>query len=56
MAGIGHPQALIDAFVPTAEGAKSPKMEFFDAVACLRPGLAEHNCVLDQGGQIHVHW
>jgi hypothetical protein len=40
VAGIGNPWALIGAFVPMAEGVNSPKMEFFNAVAHLKPGLA----------------
>jgi hypothetical protein len=38
-----------------AEGANSPKIEFFDAVAHLKPDLAELSYVLDQGGQTGVH-
>jgi hypothetical protein len=38
-----------------AEGANSPKMEFFDTVACLKPGLAVLGYALDQGGQMCIH-
>jgi hypothetical protein len=55
-AGIGHPRALIGAFVPTTEGANSPKMEFFDTVAHLKPDLTELSYALDKGGQMRVHW
>jgi hypothetical protein len=53
--GIGHPRGLIGAFVPVAEGVNSLKMEFFDAVARLKPGSAEFSYALDQSGQTHVH-
>jgi hypothetical protein len=56
MAGIDHPRALIGAFVPTVEGANSPKMEFFDAVAQFKLGHTELSYTPDQGGQASVHW
>jgi hypothetical protein len=49
-AGVGHRQALIGAFVPTAKGLNSPKMEFFDAVARLKTKAAKHTFI---GGSIH---
>jgi hypothetical protein len=55
MVGIGHPRALVGAFIPTAEGADSPKMEFFNIVARLKLGLVELSYTLDQGGQTRVH-
>jgi hypothetical protein len=54
-AGIGHPWALVGAFVPTVEGVNLPKMEFFDAVARFKPGPMELRYALDQGGQTRVH-
>jgi hypothetical protein len=54
-AGVGHRQALIGAFVPTSKGLNSPKMEFFDAVARLKPGPVELSYALDQGGQTYIH-
>jgi hypothetical protein len=53
--GIGHPRALKGAFVPTAEGANSPKMKFFDVVARLQTGFTKLSYMLDQGGQMRVH-
>jgi hypothetical protein len=54
--GIGHPRALICAFVPMAEGGvNSLKMEFFDAVARHKPGSVEFSYALDQSGQTLVH-
>jgi hypothetical protein len=53
--GIDHLWALVGAFVLTTEGVNSPKMEFFDIVAHLKPGLAELSYTLDQGGQTCVH-
>jgi hypothetical protein len=53
--GIGHPRALVGSIVPTAEGADSSKIEFFDAVARLKPGLMELSYMLDQGGQTRIH-
>jgi hypothetical protein len=38
-----------------AEGANSLKIEFFDAMAHLKPDLAELSYVLDQGSQTGVH-
>jgi hypothetical protein len=38
-----------------AEGVNSLKMEFFDTVAHLKPGLAELNYMLEQGVQMRVH-
>jgi hypothetical protein len=52
---INHPRALISAFVSTTEGADLPKMEFFNAVARLKPSLTELSYALDQGGQMRVH-
>jgi hypothetical protein len=46
-AGIGHPRAFESQCLPAAEGANSPKMKFFNAMACLEPGLAEFNNMLD---------
>jgi hypothetical protein len=56
VAGIGHPRALVGTFVPLAEVANSPKMEFFDMMARLKPGLVELGYALDHGGQTRVHW
>jgi hypothetical protein len=53
--GIGHPWALVGAFVSMAEGANSPMMKFLDAVARLEPGRAELRDALDQGGQSCIH-
>jgi hypothetical protein len=55
--GIGHPWALIGAFVPMAEGGgvNSLKMELFDAVARLKPGSVEFSYALEQSGQTLVH-
>jgi hypothetical protein len=33
MAGIGHPRALIGAFVPTTKGANSSKLEVFESAS-----------------------
>jgi hypothetical protein len=54
VAGIDHQRAVVSAFVPMAEGTNSPKIEFFDAVAHLKPDLTELSYVLDQGGQTGV--
>jgi hypothetical protein len=53
--GIDHPRALVGIVVPTTKGTDSPKMEFFDTVACLEPGPVELSYMLDQGGQMRVH-
>jgi hypothetical protein len=55
MTRIGHPRALIGTFIPTADAANLLKMEFFDAVAYLKPDFAELSYVLDQGGQMRIH-
>jgi hypothetical protein len=55
VAKIGHPWALMGAFVLVAEGVNSLKMEFIDAVARLKPGPAEVSYAVDQGGQASVH-
>jgi hypothetical protein len=45
--GIGQPRAFECQLLPTAKGANSPKMELFDAVACLDPSLTEFSHTLD---------
>jgi hypothetical protein len=37
-----------------AEGVNSPKMEFFNTMARLKPGPMELSYALDQGGQTCV--
>jgi hypothetical protein len=54
--GIEQPRAFKCQLLPTAKGANSPKMELFDAVARLEPGLAEFGHALDQSGQTVIHW
>jgi hypothetical protein len=45
--GIGQPQALECQLLPTAKRVNSLKMELFDALARLEPGLTEFGHVLD---------
>jgi hypothetical protein len=47
MTGIGQPRAFECQLLPMAKGVNSPKMELFDAVACLEPGLMEFGHALD---------
>jgi hypothetical protein len=53
--GNGQPQAFECQLLPTAKGVNSPKMELFDAVARLEPGLVEFSHALDQSGQAVIH-
>jgi hypothetical protein len=53
--GIRQPRAFECQLLSTVKGANSPKMDLFDAVACLEPGRAEFGHVLDQSGQAVVH-
>jgi hypothetical protein len=45
--GIRQPRAFECQLLLTAKEVNSPKMELFDAVACLEPGLVEFGHVLD---------
>jgi hypothetical protein len=45
--GIGQPQAFECQLLPTAKRVNSLKMELFDALARLEPGLTEFGHVLD---------
>jgi hypothetical protein len=45
--GIGLPRVFECQLLPTAKGTNSPKMELFDAVARLEPGLVEFSHALD---------
>jgi hypothetical protein len=45
--GIGQPWAFECQLLPMAKGPNSPKVELFDAVAHLEPGLTEFGHVLD---------
>jgi hypothetical protein len=45
--GIGQPQAFECQLLPTAKGANSSKMELFNAVARLEPGLVEFDHAVD---------
>jgi hypothetical protein len=53
--GIGQPRAFECQLLPTAKGANSPKMQLFNAVARLEPGLVEFSHALDQSGQAVIH-
>jgi hypothetical protein len=54
--GIGQPWAFECQLLPTAKRVNSLKIEFFDAVARLEPGLTEFGHALDQSGQAVIHW
>jgi hypothetical protein len=45
--GIRQPRAFECQLLLTAKEVNSPKMELFDAVACLEPGLVEFGHALD---------
>jgi hypothetical protein len=55
-AGVEQSRAFKYQLLPTAKGANLPKMELFDVVACLEPGLAEFGHALDQSNQAVIHW
>jgi hypothetical protein len=54
--GIGQPWAFECQLLPMAKGANSSKIELFDAVARLEPGLMEFGHTLDQSSQAVIHW
>jgi hypothetical protein len=53
--GIGQQWTFKCQLLPMAKGVNSPKMELFDVVACLEPGLMEFGHMLDQSGQAVIH-
>jgi hypothetical protein len=53
--GIDHSGAFKSQFLPATEGADPPKIEFFDAVACLEAGLMQFGNTLGQHSQAIGH-
>jgi hypothetical protein len=54
-AGISQPRAFKGQLLPTAKGANSSRMKFFNAVICLESSLMEFGHTLDQSGQAVIH-
>jgi hypothetical protein len=53
--GIDHSRTFERQFLPVSEGANPPKIEFFDAVACLEADLAQFGNTLGQRSQAIDH-
>jgi hypothetical protein len=56
MVGIDHSRAFERQFLPATEGVNPPKIEFFNAVARLKAGLAQFGNTHGQRSQAIGHW